>query len=87
LENINPVRNMATRIFIKEKLVSAGGMIGLVLRSYMNMMSYQIDQDHQNISSLKSMINREQTDHVATVTAIVNRKNSTECGCPNLWYS
>jgi hypothetical protein len=24
---------------------------------------------------------------VATVTAIVNRKNSTECGCPNLWYS
>jgi len=33
LKNINPVGNMATRIFIKEKLVSAGGMIGLVLRS------------------------------------------------------
>jgi len=33
LKNINSVGNMATRIFIKEKLVSAGGMIGLVLRS------------------------------------------------------
>jgi hypothetical protein len=33
LKNINPVGNMATRIFIKEKLVSAEGMIGLVLRS------------------------------------------------------
>jgi hypothetical protein len=33
LKNINPVGNMATRLFIKEKLISAGGMIGLVLRS------------------------------------------------------